>query len=90
MDELLNELSICFDKDTVNKIVSGYVNKYVTIRINNLKASDEEVFSYLDNNITYEKVSFYDKALVLKNEILPFLMFKTTSFTFPINFPSVL
>lgn len=68
MDELLNELSICFDKDTVDKIVSGYVNKYVTIRINNLKASDLEVFSYLDNNnITYEKVSFYDKALVLKN-----------------------
>ena len=68
MDELLKELSICFDNETVEKIVGGYVNKYVTIRINNLKASDEEVISYLDNNnVTYEKVSFYDKALVLKN-----------------------
>lgn len=54
------------DKD-INKIISGYrVNRYTTIRINNIKSNREEIIKVLDKeNIKYQDVSWYKDALII-------------------------
>ena len=58
-------------KDYSNKEYESIVNGYnshrpVTLRINNLKTTKDNIINLLkDNNINYEEVSWYDNALIL-------------------------
>lgn len=53
--------------DISNKILDGYhTEKVTTLRVNTLKATIDEIEDYLkDNNISFEKVSWYKDALIL-------------------------
>ena len=57
--------------DNYNEILDGYKQKrYVTLRVNTLKTSVEEIESILNKeNIEYEKVDFYKDAIIIKNRI---------------------
>ena len=67
--ELANKIKEYYSDEEYQKIVNGYnSNRPVTIRINTIKATKEEILTELDNNnISYEEVSWYSNALILKN-----------------------
>ena len=52
-----------------NKIIEGYSsNRKVTLRINTLKSNLEKIEEVLNkNNIKFEKVSWYENALIIEN-----------------------
>ena len=56
--------------NNIDNIVNGYKEKrYVTLRINSLKSSVEEVKDILyRNDIKYENIDYYDYALVILNK----------------------
>ncbi len=64
-EKILND----YNEDILNKIIIGYqVCRPVTLRINNLKTTKEEVLKVLkENKIEYDEVSWYDNALIIKN-----------------------
>ncbi len=66
---LLDKLAIYYKKDELVNIVKGFNSiRPVTLRINNIKSSGEEVISDLEkNNISYDRVPWYSKALILKD-----------------------
>lgn len=58
-----------YGEDTLNKIIEGYsVKRNVTLRVNTLKTSVENIKEVLDsNNIKYSEVSWCKEALVIEN-----------------------
>ena len=66
---LINELNNQYGEEICNKILNGYgETRVVSLRVNTLKATIEEVTAELSkNNIEYEKVAWSDVALVIKN-----------------------
>lgn len=66
---LTNELIKQYGEETYNKIIEGYNQKrFTTLRVNTLKAKVSYICSVLSgNNIEYEKVSWNNEALIIKN-----------------------
>ena len=66
---LANELIKQYGEETYNKIIEGYNQKrFTTLRVNTLKAKVSYICSVLSgNNIEYEKVSWNNEALIIKN-----------------------
>ena len=66
---LTNELIKQYGEGTYNKIIEGYNQKrFTTLRVNTLKAKVSYICSVLsENNIEYEKVSWNNEALIIKN-----------------------
>ena len=64
---LNNKLINQYQEDLTNKILDGYqTNKVVSLRINTIKTTKENILKILtDNNITYEEIPWYDSALVV-------------------------
>ena len=68
--EFLNKMSIeQYGEEIANKIIEGYLKqRYVTLRVNTIKATNEEIKQELKNsNIEYEEVEWYKDALIIKN-----------------------
>ena len=68
-DFLTNELIKQYGEETYNKIIEGYNQKrFTTLRVNTLKSKISYICSALsENNIEYEKVSWNNEALIIKN-----------------------
>lgn len=68
-DFLTNELIKQYGEETYNKIIEGYNQKrFTTLRVNTLKSKVSYICSALsENNIEYEKVSWNNEALIIKN-----------------------
>ena len=66
---LTNELIKQYGEETYKKIITGYNQKrFTTLRVNTLKAKVSYICSVLSgNNIEYEKVSWNNEALIIKN-----------------------
>ena len=66
---LTNELIKQYGEGIYNKIIEGYNQKrFTTLRVNTLKAKVSYICSALsENNIEYEKVSWNNEALIIKN-----------------------
>lgn len=66
---LTNELKKQYGEETYNKIIEGYNQKrFTTLRVNTLKSKVSYICSALsENNIEYEKVSWNNEALIIKN-----------------------
>lgn len=68
--EFLNKMLIeQYGEEIANKIIEGYLKqRYVTLRVNTIKATNEEIKQELKNsNIEYEVVEWYKDALIIKN-----------------------
>lgn len=66
---LTNELIKQYGEGIYNKIIKGYNQKrFTTLRVNTLKSKVSYICSALsENNIEYEKVSWNNEALIIKN-----------------------
>ena len=66
---LIDELNKQYGEEITNKIIDGYIEKrVVSLRVNTLKSNLEKVCEELNkNNIEFERVSWSDVALVIKN-----------------------
>jgi len=66
---LIDELNKQYGEDITNKIIDGYKEKrVVSLRVNTLKSNLEKVCEELNkNNIEFEKISWSDVALIIKN-----------------------
>lgn len=66
---LLQKLNNQYDDDIINKILDGYNQKRkVTLRVNNLKTCTNNIIKILEQkNIKYNKVSWYENALIIEN-----------------------
>jgi len=66
---LIEELNKQYGEEICNKILNGYMEeRVVTLRINTLKSDVQKVCEELSkNNIQFEKVSWSNAALVIKN-----------------------
>lgn len=66
---LIEKLNKQYGEEITSKILNGYSqNKVVSLRMNTIKATSQEICNeLLRNNIEFEKVSFCDDALVIKN-----------------------
>lgn len=66
---LKEKLTLQYGEAIANQIVEGYSqNKSVTLRINTLKASKEEIENILQNeDIEFEHVDWYKDAIIIKN-----------------------
>lgn len=66
-DFLKNKLLSQYGEELTTKIIEGYQNsRVVSLRINTIKSSKEEIITILkDNNISYKDISWYDNALVV-------------------------
>lgn len=63
-----NRLLKDYEESVVENILTGYKNKYTTLRVNTLKSNLEEVKEILfKNNINYKSVSWYKDALIIEN-----------------------
>ena len=53
-----------------DKIITGYnEDRYLTLRVNTLKSSKEEIIRvFKNNNIEYDDVSFYKDAFIITNK----------------------
>ncbi len=67
---LKNKLYAQYGTELTTQIINSYQeNKVVSLRINTIKTTKEEVLNILkDNNITYEEITWYDNALVITNK----------------------
>lgn len=55
-----------YNNELTNEIISGYIKKKTTIRINSLKTDINSVMQELNNNkITYQTLPWFENALVL-------------------------
>ena len=54
---------------TVDKIVAGMISdRYTTLRVNTIKYNIQDLMRYFkENNIKFERVLWYDDALIIKN-----------------------
>lgn len=59
----------------IDDIIKGYEkNRYTTLRINTLKTTKEEVYESLKNNdVSFEKSSFSDLALIILNKDVSYI-----------------
>lgn len=66
-DFLNNKLISQYGEELTTKIIEGYKkNRVVSLRINSIKTTKEEILNILNqNNISYENISWYDNALVV-------------------------
>ncbi len=66
---LIEKLNKQYGEEITNKILNGYSqNRVVSLRVNTIKATSQEICNeLLRNNIEFEKVSFCDEVLVIKN-----------------------
>ena len=67
--EFLNKMLIeQYGEEIANKIIEGYLKqRYVTLRVNTIKATNEEIKQELKNSsIEYEEVEWYKDALIIK------------------------
>ena len=66
---LIEKLNKQYGEEITSKILNGYSqNRVVSLRVNTIKATSQEICNeLLRNNIEFEKVSFCDEALVIKN-----------------------
>ena len=66
---LIDELNKQYGEEITNRILTGYIgNRVVSLRVNTLKTNLEKVCEELTkNNIEFEKVSWSDVALIIKN-----------------------
>ena len=66
---LIEKLNKQYGEEITNKILNGYSqNRVVSLRVNTIKATSQEICNeLLKNDIEFEKVSFCDEALVIKN-----------------------
>ena len=67
--EFVTELYEQYTPLTVDKILSGMLgNRYTTLRVNTLMCNIRDLMSYLkQNNIKFERVGWYNDALIIKN-----------------------
>jgi len=68
--EFLNKVLIeKYGEEIANKIIEGYLKqRYVTLRANTIKATNEEIKKELKNsNIEYKEIEWYKDALIIKN-----------------------
>lgn len=58
-----------YGEEIANKIIDGYSKqRYVTLRANTIKATNEEIKKELKNsNIEYKEIEWYKDALIIKN-----------------------
>lgn len=58
-----------FSPGTVDKIVTGMLSeRYTTLRVNTIKYNIQDLMKYFkENNIKFERVLWYDDALIIKN-----------------------
>ena len=57
-----------YDNEVYNTIEQGYIKKPLTIRINTIKTTKEEIIEILNkNNIKYQTISWFDNALIILN-----------------------
>lgn len=58
-----------FSPGTVDKIVAGMLSeRYTTLRVNTIKYNIQDLMKYFkENNIKFERVLWYDDALIIKN-----------------------
>lgn len=68
---LKTKLETQYGTELTTKIINAYQeSKVVSLRINSIKTTKEEIINTLkDNDITYEEISWYDNALVITNKI---------------------
>lgn len=66
---LIEKLNKQYGEEITSKILNGFSqNRVVSLRVNTIKATSQEICNeLLRNNIEFEKVSFCDEALVIKN-----------------------
>ena len=66
---LIEKLTKQYGEEITKKVLNGYSqNRIVSLRVNTIKTTAQEVCSELSiNDIEFEKVSFCDNALVIKN-----------------------
>ena len=59
-----------YSEEQINEILKSYKeNKVVSLRINTIKTTTEEIIKYLEEqNITYETITWSDTALVITNK----------------------
>lgn len=59
-----------YSEEQVNEVLKSYEeNKVVSLRINTIKTTTEEIIKYLEEqNITYETITWSDTALVITNK----------------------
>ena len=67
--EFVTELYEQYTPLTVDKILSGMLgNRYTTLRVNTIMCNIRDLMSYLkQNNIKFERVGWYNDALIIKN-----------------------
>lgn len=67
---LKNKLETQYGSELTTKILTGYQDsRIVSLRINTIKTTKEEILSILnENNITYEEISWYENTLVITNK----------------------
>ncbi len=68
-NEFIEELYDNYSPVTVDKILQGMTDeRYVTLRVNTLKYDVQSLMRYFkEQNIKFERVPWYDDALVIKN-----------------------
>ena len=69
IEELKNNLKEYYTQEEIDNILKGYnIERYTTLRVNNLKSNINEIKEILtNNNINYEEVSWYQDALIIIN-----------------------
>ena len=67
--DFIQEINSIYTTNFVDKILSGMTDKRLTtIRTNTIKTTIQELMNYLkENNIKYDRVLWYEDALIIKN-----------------------
>ena len=67
--DFITELYEQYTPITVDKILTGMLgNRYTTLRVNTIKFNIRDLMNYLkQNNIKFERVGWYNDALIIKN-----------------------
>ena len=68
-EKFMDNLYEMFSPGTVDKIVAGMINdRYTTLRVNTIKYNIQDLMKYFkEENIKFERVFWYNDALILKN-----------------------
>ena len=68
-EKFMENMYKMFSPGTVDKIVAGMISdRYTTLRVNTIKYNIQDLMRYFkENNIKFERVLWYDDALIIKN-----------------------
>ena len=68
-EKFMENMYEMFSPGTVDKIVAGMISdRYTTLRVNTIKYNIQDLMRYFkENNIKFERVLWYDDALIIKN-----------------------